>query len=335
MKNTTLLLLYCLTLHASFAQQDQNVNDWEKEGLKGQVRSYHERYYEAVLAGDSVVRGEAKRSNNRYYFSPTRYYAFNQDGFITEFINRYGTHYKKYDANNRILESSSLDTNAALVRKVLYCYSKKGLLTTMEWYDGTGKKEATSTFKYDKAGHVLYEKEKDAYDTYIDKYTYDKKGYLIEETSLENKEVWYTASYKNDSLGRKVEIQYSEPDKHKSTTINTYNALGNLITQNYKRLDTLETRSTRFAYQENNILLSVITETNELKEIEHYDEKGNLVLHAVYELDGKLRDEMKHQYIYDQTGNWIQQITFMNDTPIEVIVRLIEYYPEVEKLLSK
>lgn len=323
---TTTLLLFLLVLFPCVAQNDRQKNDWEKEGLKGHVRSYHERYYEALLVGDSVVRGEAKRSNNRYYFSPTRDYAFNQDGFITEFINRYGTHYKKYDAKNRIIESSSLDTNAALIRKVLYTYSKKGLLTKMEWYDGAGKIEATTTFKHDKDGNVLSEKEKDAYDTYLDVYTYDKKGYLIEETSLENKEVWYTASYKNDSVGRKLEIQYAEPDKHKSTTINTYDVFGNLITQKYQRLDTLETRSTRFAYQENSVLLSVITETNELKEVEHYDEKGNLLLHAVYELDGKLRDEMRHQYIYDSTGNWIQQITFMNDTPIEVIVRLIEYY---------
>lgn len=323
---TTALLLFLLVLFPCTSQNNKLENDWKKEGLKGRVQSYNELYYEALIVNDSVAKGALKKPNNRFYFSPMRRFVFNEDGFITMFQDQKKSQHKKYDANKRLTEITSVDTSNVLERKILYFYDKKGKLNKMLWFGKNGVQEAKTDFKYDKRGNLLWEREEESGVTYMDKYSYDKNGFLIEEISLENKEMIYTAQYVNDSLGRVIELQYFEPENHKSVTLKSYDRMGNLISENYKRLDIEKRRNSIYSYAADNKLVEYSSTGDAMKEVEYYDAQGNLVLNAIYELSGKLRDEIRYEYTYDQHGNWTQQITFMNQTPIEVVERVYVYY---------
>ena len=44
-----------------------------------------------------------------------------------------------------------------------------------------------------------------------------------------------------------------------------------------------------------------------------------------YNSDGSL--DKKYTYEYDKNNNWIQEVEYVNNKPIQITERIIEYYP--------
>ncbi|MDR2562934.1 MAG: hypothetical protein LBC98_03215 [Prevotellaceae bacterium] len=58
-----------------------------------------------------------------------------------------------------------------------------------------------------------------------------------------------------------------------------------------------------------------------------YDEHGNEAEFVIYNLENnEIIATYKYHYIYDETGNWVEQISMMNEAPYTVTVRDIKYY---------
>jgi hypothetical protein len=57
-----------------------------------------------------------------------------------------------------------------------------------------------------------------------------------------------------------------------------------------------------------------------------YDAQGNVRDISSYGIKGSLKERVKHEYEYDEFGNWVKDVTFINRKPTSVLVRKIEYH---------
>ena len=63
------------------------------------------------------------------------------------------------------------------------------------------------------------------------------------------------------------------------------------------------------------------------KSICRYDERGNEAEFVIYNAENnEIIATYKYSYVYDEIGNWIEQISVVNEVPYIVTVRDIEYY---------
>ena len=46
-----------------------------------------------------------------------------------------------------------------------------------------------------------------------------------------------------------------------------------------------------------------------------------------YNTDGRFGEKYTYKYEYDKNNNWIQQVTYEDNKPIQITERIIEYYP--------
>ena len=57
------------------------------------------------------------------------------------------------------------------------------------------------------------------------------------------------------------------------------------------------------------------------------DDNGNLIeSNIIYDSDGSLSFKYNYEYTYDEKNNWIKCIEFINDIPLEIVEREIEYF---------
>jgi hypothetical protein len=56
-----------------------------------------------------------------------------------------------------------------------------------------------------------------------------------------------------------------------------------------------------------------------------YNEENHKIEYNRYSSSGQLQSEGKHTYEYDNKGNWIKQVTFVDGEPKSVTERTIEY----------
>jgi hypothetical protein len=58
-----------------------------------------------------------------------------------------------------------------------------------------------------------------------------------------------------------------------------------------------------------------------------HDDKGNQIeSNIIYDSDGSLSFKYNYEYTYDEKNNWIKCIEFINDIPLEIVEREIEYF---------
>ena len=46
-----------------------------------------------------------------------------------------------------------------------------------------------------------------------------------------------------------------------------------------------------------------------------------------YNTDGRFGEKYTYKCEYDKNNNWIQQVTYEDNKPIQITERIIEYYP--------
>ena len=137
-----------------------------------------------------------------------------------------------------------------------------------------------------------------------DTYEYDEKGNNIEKNNYDSDgSLNSKTTYKYDKKGNKIEDNsYDSDGSLNSKTTYKYDEKGNNIEKNnYDSDGSLNSKTT---YK--------------------YDEKGNMI---EYNTDGRFGEKYTYKYEYDKNNNWIQQVTYEDNKPIQITERIIEYYP--------
>ena len=112
------------------------------------------------------------------------------------------------------------------------------------------------------------------------------------------------------------------------TSFTIYDEKGNIIEENYYDSDGNLSSKDTYEYDEkgNNIEKNNYDSDGSLnsKTTYKYDEKGNMI---EYNTDGRFGEKYTYKYEYDKNNNWIQQVTYEDNKPIQITERIIEYYP--------
>ena len=207
-------------------------------------------------------------------------------------------------------ENNTYNKLGQLNQKVIYKYDDKGKRTSRDLYNSYGKLQMKFLYVYDNKGF------KTAYNSYSptgelnDSYLYknDIKGRMIEE-------IWIK---KDKSFGSKYTYEYDKLGKLSKMCqyTNSENQVDNCTTYNYDKLGRI---SEMEIFGSNNAPTrrTVIT----------YDDKGNEKEIKYYDGKGTFLEERNYEYKFDDKGNWVERIEYINQFPKGFLEREITYYP--------
>lgn len=308
MKNRIVRLIVVF-LFFSFVSHAQN--DWKVIKLKSNVHTLKIIDYNVVehfgeIKKTDVISGE--------------YYLFNESGFIT-IKKRYGAagapidqFQFEYNDNNSIVAQSISDKEGKLIGKITSEYNElfKKIYQSVYNFDGSLKSRSA--------------------------YSYTNQVQLKEVVTY-------------DSSGEKVELQFFDYHKRKGTRVETifnpkpkiktstkkFDKHGNLASSTF--YDVMEdiTKNLLFEYDDNNNLVEsqyfdkgVLTTKRNLA----YNNLGFLVEEKVaYPLIEKIHT-ITYAYNFDENGNWIQKIKYVNSVPVNIKERSIAYFNSVSEGLE-
>ena len=297
--------------NGTFAQTKKT--DWEKNGLKGTVKSVSISHYKAIdkfgiigkvekLNTDTIEGVLFQKYNNkgckieeiecRNYYSKgviikvhTYNYFDNKQNIIERRVyNPDGSlnyhEIYKYDDNNNMVEANSYKADKLSIKVILKYDTKNNLIEESE-YNPDGSLYSKSFYQYDNKGNR------------IEKSTYGANG------DIESKNV-FIYDNNNNLIGEKEENYYS---KYKSSYEYSYiyDLKGNKIIEMYSSKYSTRNYNTIKTYE--------------------YDEKNRLIEYC----DGNDNIEF---FKYDNQGNWIEKIKSKGKAkiPMTITERTIEYY---------
>ncbi|NDW19861.1 hypothetical protein D0T53_13225 [Dysgonomonas sp. 216] len=192
----------------------KEINDWEKQELKGKVKSVR------TVNLKANERESAKRE-----ITSSSYSEFNENGYLTrlmrdyftqgEFSSSSETHYY-YEDN--MLKRTESDNGTTFTYKYISP-------TEIEHYSSWGGAPERETKRFDKSGYLIESKIESTIDNTYNcnkyTYTYDNKKNLISKS-------WYFISNlgnNKDSLRNKTEYQYSSNNQLIKTISETYGSI--------------------------------------------------------------------------------------------------------------
>jgi hypothetical protein len=296
-------------------------------------------------------------SNTEY--SP-KYSNFDNDWERENLIGKVKT-IEQFKAN--VTDSKKKETENPVIQ-VKKEFTETGMLSYVEHFDSFGNLEYYIRNEFDSKGYrlksisenyILNSKsvEENIFDTTIGKlistninfsdstylkgfFKYDKKGNLIEQLSIEDKDTTKNIfEYIFDTSGNIVsrkQIQKTEDSKYEYRNEYKYNQDNNLI----ELKSSSEFSETQLAYEyDNRNRTKMIAEFNngELQKESFFDKFYNQTLVKFYN-NGSLSREMKFEYELDKKGNWIKRKVFIKEhtsqrkswIPIYNETRKFEYY---------
>ncbi len=245
---TTKYLVAVLVLLISFSScTEKQKNGWQKEKLRGKVKSYVLRQYEVVKDSSGIKKGKEREQRKTTYNRDGKlksiHFKPQKKNYIQALLGRQIEYY--YDENGYIVEMHmcSQDTLSGIAKMK---NDEKGYCTEVIYYNLDGTRWLKTTDKNDGNGNVLERKfyDKDEKLEYLVLYKYDKKGNEIESTRHDA----------DGNLMNKYEYEY---DKY-----------GNKIRQKNYRMD-------------NDSLKLQFEITNKYE----FDKKGNWIKNFVYKND--------------------------------------------------
>lgn len=206
---TIVLAMFCLISSKINAQK----NDLTKMNLKGKVKLIKETPYKAVEKSGKIVK--EKIDHELTYFNTI--ITFNEKGNIIErrlwsidgrIENK--TIYK-YDEKGKLLEYDKLKPNGDLYEKFTCELDEKGNLVKLDVSNADRSSERRIyTYKYDKKGNIIEEKNyDDGFYMIKTTYKYDKKGNKIEQNNFDSNGNFNSKStYKYNEKGNKIEWNF-------------------------------------------------------------------------------------------------------------------------------
>jgi len=339
-KNTLVGILAAISLTISSCANDKSDNYQSDNNLKGKVKSIKTLTYHANYKFGEIKKGnrgsKAPDGNDDYLI-------FNGKGKEVECreYDSYGslktkTLYEYDDKGNRI-ELNEYTSNGLLERKVKYKYDDKGNNTEVIVYDSDGNFKLRLTNKYNEQLKTEY-CEYDSLGKLCFKTTmkYDDKGNMIEHGQYRSDIDSYSKSfteYEFDKNGNKVVEKNIDSDgENISRQTFEYDKKGNLIERKiYHRNERLYVKI-RMDYDDNgNEIESRMYDSDEIlysKSTSVYDNKGNIISSKTWDRNFKDIWEWAKTIDYDEKGNWIREISFINQIPDFITEREIKYFDE-------
>lgn len=305
LKNT-LLLLAIFSLSCS-TDEDPNTEDIRLTyDLKGNVKSITCETFDvdAVKFGE-VVKGKKGatypinpiafnyhgiRDNYKIYFT--------EEGQIKDLTTLYlndEDNYRlinEFDNHNSIIESKNIDNKTTT--KTLYEMTSFGEPSNSKTYDQNNDLITRTFFKYNDDNQL----------TEINQY--DKDSILSYKSIIK---------YEGDL---KIQSYYSGDGYFYSSV--KINSKGQIIERVTDEKSIAE-------YDKNGFLISISvfkdSSTRTFKYVN--DEHGNIIKVDIYRNDD-LRESCNLDYEYDKNNNWFKRVMYVDDKPISITIRAIEYY---------
>lgn len=294
------------SIHTCFAQQSKN--DWEKENLKGRVKTLAEmRTYDM----DSV--------REKSWLNMPILHIFNTAGNIvlskryTLFENSIDSTVYFYDCKNRLSLTLTFNSKGILRDSINYIYFEDGSKTEYYNFGINSAYVISSIKKYDFKGNLIHEVSK-----HSSKYngsnrvverietitnSYNKKNWLVKSTiSRSDVKPYSVEIYKYDKRGNKIEQKVLVEEKILS--INRYNSTRNPI---------------EYIYFDNEANIEYQTKMT-------YNEWGDQIGQTGSNRNGKPILPYKIEYEYDSQHNWTKETLYYGNEIKSIRVRTIEYF---------
>jgi hypothetical protein len=217
----------------------------------------------------------------------------------------------EYDLRGNVIESTEYE-KGKLKNWSTYKYDDRFNEIQEVGHDGAGKLKWKEELTYNTKNQlveVLDYKRDDSFAARY-RYGYNSRGNLVEEYE-----------YSSDTASRYKKVTTKYDDKDNPVEINHFSESGRLVSQ--IKLDHMGLHLADIRYNEDGSLHSVIARK--------YDEWANEVLEDRFYVEDSIRLKYRHEYVYDQAGNWLKNTTLRNDVPIQATERVIEYYMNVTR----
>jgi hypothetical protein len=238
-----------------------------------------------------------------------------------------------YNKSGYLLEEKYFNYDGSVYHSELYSYDEKGKLVNRSNFLH-GKKGHSIEFEYDANGNIITEYELTPTGIAQRKwaYKYDKKGNKIEHsyTYFLDESNDFKTLYEYDNNGNKVqESTYDKYGIQNTIIFYKYDINGNLIEEKVYSKSVLF-YTNEFKYDSKGNILEDIQTTSENEKIKtnyKYDMNRNLTSKIRISSHSKEYDfNYSYQYDYDNLGNWIKRVYFINGNPKFIRERTIEYY---------
>lgn len=214
-----------------------------------------------------------------------------------------------FDEKGYKVGSEKFNLNGKLRYKIIIRYNDKNQRITRDIYNPTGKINTKYVYVYDAKGY------KTAYRAY------HSNGELMESWDYVNdyrgreSEVSFTDS-KIPALSQKFSYQYDKMNN--ISTISKLNLETNEVDELWKYAYNSQGRVTMFEFYKKGEFMYKLTVS--------YDANGNEDSIRKYNQKGEFIEEREYAYTFDENGNWIQRIEYVNLFPKAVYERTINYY---------
>lgn len=214
----------------------QKKNDWQKNGLKGRVKSITTTVYNATEKFGEPVKGEIKDKSEIVTIQ------FDTKGMIIHPEKRANTVYKYDTKGNKIEETSYGSDNSTIISKSIYKYDASGNVIEEINYNSDGELTEKKVNTYDANGNLLVSKKNGSLfngtrnqgQSLVSKYKYDAYGRIIQySVGIGDNGKLGSENYKYDTKGDIVETTAETFNgvNVKKTYKYTYDANGNWTTK--------------------------------------------------------------------------------------------------------
>jgi hypothetical protein len=214
----------------------QKKNDWQKNGLKGRVKSITTTVYNATEKFGEPVKGEIKEKSEIVTIQ------FDTKGMIIHPKKGANTVYKYDTKGNKIEETAYGSDNSTIISKRVYKYDASGNVIEEINYNSDGELTEKKVNTYDANGNLLVSKKNGSLfngtrnqgQSLVSKYKYDAYGRIIQYTlGIGDNSELGSENYKYDTKGDIVETTAETFNglNVKKTYKYTHDAYGNWITK--------------------------------------------------------------------------------------------------------
>lgn len=237
-----------------------------------------------------------------------------------------------FNEKGQLIKESRFNSKGNLEWKAINKYDVHGNVIERDVYNPVGYLLSKKISAFDAKGKLIGSKEFDADENLLSKETssFDSDGNQILVTyKLTKGNSIKTVERVFDQRNRNIENSYFTNGSLESKDIRGYDSIENCIefTEFYPLRN--EQNTIRYRYDKQNNKIEEVSSRNNLvtsRSLSRYDKKNNLVETSTYGVMGNLITQQKHQYQYDDEGQWIRQIIMINNNPTSVILHEIEYY---------
>lgn len=199
----------------------------------------------------------------------------------------------------------------------------------------TQKLLTTTVSLFNPNGNVTEEKHYDLRNNLTEKvvFRYDAQNHIIDESHYSSNGICknrFTYHYNNQGNPNEKDCTYPANWKNKLKFIFRYNRKGYLVRDGWCLANNQFGVMSVYLHDANGFLTEreINDPTDHLwrRYIYKYDSQGNTTEINNYKSDGTVNGRFTYSYTFDKIGNWVSQITYIDNTKKSTINRKIEYY---------